>query len=166
VPQPVAVVPSIFQGESGSLVSSGPRGEEAVISTTVMLVEDNRLMLELLTYVVQQEPGLQLVATASDGDEAVALGVSVRPHVVVMDVRLPGRDGVEATRELCRCLPDVRVVVLSAICTRRLVHLALAAGACGYLVKDGSHSTLVDAIRSAAVGGSPFTPLAHRFLAR
>lgn len=140
--------------------------EETAILTTVMLVEDNRLMRELLAYVVDQEPGLLLVAIADDGESALELGVRTRPQVVVMDVHLPGRDGVDATRELCRQLPDVRVVVLSATCTRQLVHMALAAGACGYLVKDGSHRQLVDAINSAAAGGSPLAPLALRLLGR
>lgn len=136
--------------------------EERAILTTVMLVEDNRLMRELLAYVVEQEPGLELVAVAEDGDAALELGMLTRPQVVVMDVNLAGRDGVEATRALCRVLPGVRVLMLSVSCNRRLVHLALAAGACGYLVKDGSHHELLDAIRSAAAGGSPLAPLARR----
>ena len=138
--------------------------EERAILTTVMLVEDNRLMRELLAYVVEQEPGLDLVAVAEDGEAALELGMLTRPQVVVMDVNLPGRDGVEATRELCRELPGVRVLILSVSCNRKLVHRALAAGACGYLVKDGSHHQLVDAIRAAAVGGSPLAPLARRLV--
>ena len=139
--------------------------EERAILTTVMLVEDNQLMRELLSYVVDQEPGLELVAVAEDGDAAVELGMLTRPQVVVMDVNIPGRDGVEATRALCRGLPEVRVLILSVSCSRRLVRLAFAAGACGYLVKDGSHHQLVDAIRSAAAGGSPLAaPLVRRLV--
>jgi DNA-binding NarL/FixJ family response regulator len=129
-----------------------------------MLVEDNRVMLDALTYVVGQESGLQLVATAADAEEAVTAGRRTQPQVVVMDIRLPGRDGIDATRELCRELPDVRVVILSVTCTRRLIREAFGAGACGYLVKDGSHRQLVDAIHFAADGGCPLTHAARRLL--
>lgn len=129
-----------------------------------MLVEDNQRLLELLVYVLECEADLLLVATAADADGAVTRGVLMAPHVVVMDVALPGRDGVEATRELCLRLPDVRVVMLSASCNRRVVQRAFAAGACGYLVKDGSPRLLVDAIRFAAEGGNPLAPLARELL--
>lgn len=132
--------------------------------TTVMLVEDNRLMREVLTYLVDQEPGLRLVATAADGASALTYAMHTRPHVVVMDVHLPGRDGVETTSELCQALPDVRVVMLSVSCSRRLVRTALAAGACGYLVKGGSPRALIAAIQSAAEGGRPLSPLARELL--
>ena len=99
--------------------------EEIDILITVMLVEDNRVMLDALTYVIGQESGLQLVATAADAEEAITAGRRTQPQVVVMDIRLPGRDGIDATRELCRALPDVRVVILSVSCTRKLVREAL-----------------------------------------
>lgn len=136
--------------------------EEAAIATTVMLVEDNRLLRETLSYVVQQEPDLELVGIAADGTEALTVGVRAKPRVVLLDIKLPDRSGIDVAVDLCRLLPDVRVVILSAFCTRRLVHSAFSAGACGYLEKDGSHRHLVDAIRSAADGGRPITPLAGR----
>ena len=134
--------------------------------TTVMLVEDHRVMREALTYVLSKEPDLLLVATAADADEALAAGVRTNPQVVIMDIRLPGRDGVDATRELCRELADVRVVILSVTCTRELIDSAFAAGACGYLVKNGSHRQLIDAIHLAADGGCPVTDSARRLLAK
>ncbi len=131
-----------------------------------MLVDDNQRLLEVLAYVVEGEADLQLVATAVDADTAVARGVRTEPHVVVMDHALPGRDGAHATSELCHRLPDVRVIMLSASCSRRLIQGAFAAGACGYLVKGDSPHLLVEAIRCAAQGGSPLAPLARELLAR
>ncbi len=136
--------------------------EESVILTTVMLVEDNESVRDALAFVVAREPGLRLVATACDGEAALPLAQRNRPRVVVMDVQLPGCDGVEATRDLCTHLPDVRVVILSASCTRQLVRRAFAAGACGYLVKGGSPQLVVDAIRRAAETEGPVTSTVWR----
>ena len=123
-------------------------------------------MREALTYVLSREPGLLLVAAAADADDALAVAVRTRPRVVIMDIGLPGHDGIEATRELCDELADVRVVILSVSCTRELVESAFAAGACGYLVKNGSHRQLIDAIHLAADGGCPLTDTARRLLGK
>ena len=123
-------------------------------------------MREALTYVLSKEPGLLLVAAAADADDALAAAVRTRPRVVIMDIGLPGNDGIEATRELCDELADVRVVILSVSCTRELVESAFAAGACGYLVKNGSHRQLIDAIHLAADGGCPLTDTARRVLGK
>jgi DNA-binding NarL/FixJ family response regulator len=99
-----------------------------------MLVEDNPLVREALACVVEQEHDLRLVATAPDCATALDRALLTRPRLVVMDVNLPDGSGLDATRLLCRVLPEVRVVVLSASCDGHLVRTALAAGACGYLV--------------------------------
>lgn len=142
---------------------SEPR-EEPDVPTTVMLVEDHHGLRDALSYVLSTEPDLELVAVAADADAALAAGMRTKTQVVVMDIRLPGRDGVDATRELCRELADVRVVILSVSCTRELVTSAFAAGACGYLVKNGSHRQLIDAIHLAAEGGRPLADSARRLL--
>lgn len=134
--------------------------------TTVMLVEDHRVMREALTYVLSKEADLLLVATAADADEALTAAMRTNPRVVIMDITLPGRDGVDVTRELCRELAGVRVVILSASCTRELVDSAFAAGACGYVVKNGSRRQLIDAIHLAAKGGCPLTDSARRLLGK
>jgi DNA-binding NarL/FixJ family response regulator len=131
-----------------------------------MLVEDSRIMREALTFVLSRQPDLQLVATAADADEALAAGVRTRPDVVLMDITLRARDGVDATRELCREVTGVRVVILSGSCSRDLITSAFGAGACGYLVKDGSHRQLIDAIHLAADGGRPLTDCARRVLGK
>lgn len=132
-------------------------GEEVVILTTVMLVEDNESVRDALALVVEREPGLRLVAAAPDAESGVPIALHLRPRVVVMDVQLPGRDGVAATRDLCLELPDVRVVILSASGSRQVARRAFAAGACGYLVKGGSPDGVVDAIRRAADSTGPVT---------
>ena len=155
-------IPEAVKGRS--LVRRRSAREGSNIFTTIMLVEDNRVMRDALTYVVAQETDLRLVATATDAEEALTAGRSTKPQVVIMDIRLPGRDGIDATRELCRELPDVHVLILSVCCTGKLIRAAFGAGACGYLVKNGSHRQLVDAIHLAADGGCPLTHHARRLL--
>jgi DNA-binding NarL/FixJ family response regulator len=96
--------------------------------------------------------GMDVVGEASDGNEAVALAHSLAPHVVVLDLNMPGASGLDALRALGRTCPDVQAVVLTVSNADADVLEALAAGACGYLLKDTRPDALVGSIRQAAEG--------------
>lgn len=125
----------------------------------VVLVDDHRLLREAVGGLLALEPDLLVVGSAADASEALALLGRTRPDVVLMDLSMPGVDGIAATEALRRARPGLRVVILSATCSRHQVHQAFDAGACGYLLKDGSVGHLCDGIRSAARGGRPVAPL-------
>jgi DNA-binding NarL/FixJ family response regulator len=115
--------------------------------------------------------GLDVVGEAADGAEAVTLAVELAPDVVLMDVRMPGTDGIEATRRIVEAGIPCRVVVLTTFDLDRHVYDALRAGAAGFLLKDASADQLVSAIERAAAGEVPMAPqvtarLVDRFLER
>ena len=134
------------------------------MTTRVLLVDDHRLMCEVLEFVVQLEPDLNVVGTAPDAESALAAVEWALPDIVVMDVGLGGMDGIAATRELTFRHPDVRVVMLSASCTRTLVTDSFAAGAWGYLVKTGPPEELITAIREVSQGRRSLAPSARALL--
>lgn len=126
--------------------------------TKVMLVDDHRLMREVLVHLLSHEPDLAVVGSAADASESVSLARATRPDVVVMDIDLPGPDGIAATRSLLALDASIRVVMLSASCTRALVYDSAAAGACGYLLKGDPAHHLPEGIRAAARGDHPMAP--------
>lgn len=133
------------------------------MATRVLLVDDQQLMREVLGRLLSYEADLDLVGVAGSAQEAVDVARCTRPEVVVMDVDLGETDGVLATRELLELDPTVRVVMLSAWCSRSLVLEAAGAGAQGYLLKGDPADELLAGIRAAARGGNPVSAqvLAH-----
>ena len=139
----------------------------AAAPITVALVDDQRLLREGLRTLLELQPDIRVVGEAGDGLEAEALVERLRPEVVLMDLRMPRRDGVETTRALTLRWPTVRVVVLTTFDDDELVFNALAAGAVGYLLKDVGSDALADAIRAANRGESPLQPrVAQKVLQR
>ena len=130
------------------------------MSTRVMLVEDHQLMREVLEHLLAGERDLQVVGAVPDAAHAMGLVDDLRPDVVLMDIDLPDTDGISATRALVGRDPSLRVVMLSASCTPNLVRDAVAAGACGYLVKGDPPRRIFAGIRAAAQGQHPMTPQA------
>ena len=116
----------------------------------VVLVEDNQVFRETLELLLSLRDGVEVVASVDNGSAAAALVDSVRPDVVVMDYRLPGLNGVEATREIRRSCPDVAVVCLTASVSAREVDELYAAGAHRCLTKDEDLEVIVSAIQGAA----------------
>lgn len=108
----------------------------------VLLADDQPLVRRGLALILAPDPAFTVVAEAADGAEAVALAHRHRPHVVVMDIRMPGLDGVAATERLARELPECRVLALSTFDVDELVVAALRAGAYGFLPKDVSPEEL------------------------
>jgi DNA-binding NarL/FixJ family response regulator len=124
----------------------------------VLLADDQRLVRESLGMLLGLLGGIELVATASDGEEAVALAAEHRPQVVLMDLRMPRLDGIEATRRLRECQPDVRVIALTTFADDESVLGALRAGARGYLTKDASGEDIRSAIELVAAGEAALDP--------
>ena len=124
------------------------------MKTRILLADDQALFREGLRMLLAAQPDFDVVGEAANGEEALHLAAALRPHIVLMDMRMPVLDGVEATRLLHQRQPDSRVIVLTTFDDDELVFAGLAAGAVGYLLKAVSSPQLLEAIRTVARGGS------------
>jgi len=124
----------------------------------ILLADDHRIVREGLRSLLERQPEVEVVAEADDGDRALELAGETRPDVILMDVAMPGLNGVEATRRLRESSPGSRVVALSMHSDRRFVMGMLRAGAAGYLLKDSAFEELADAIRAVAAGQTYLSP--------
>jgi DNA-binding NarL/FixJ family response regulator len=116
---------------------------------------------------VRREPDLEIVGEADNGQQAVELALTLKPDIVVMDVRMPVLSGIEATRRIREALPQVQVLVLTAHDDDQYIFSLLQAGASGYLLKTAPVSELVNAIRQVRAGESPLDPaIARKVVAR
>jgi len=129
----------------------------------VVIVDDHAVVRRGLMQVLEAEEDIEIVGTARDGSEAHDL-LAVKPDVFLMDLSMPGVDGVEATRRIIADAPDAHVVVLTSFSDRQQILAALDAGAIGYILKDADPNEVAGAIRAAAVGNSPLDPKAARVL--
>jgi DNA-binding NarL/FixJ family response regulator len=128
----------------------------------LLLVDDQRLMREGLRTLLELEPGLQVVGEANNGQEGLEAYASLLPDVVLMDVRMPVMDGVEATRRLRGQWPKARVIILTTFDDDEYVFEGLRAGALGYLLKDVSIHELAEAIHTVMAGGVLIEPSVAR----
>lgn len=128
----------------------------------LLLVDDQRLMREGLRTLLEMEPGLQVAGEASNGQEGLDAYASLLPDVVLMDVRMPVLDGVEATRRLRARWPAARVIILTTFDDDEYVFEGLRAGAAGYLLKDVSIHELAEAIHTVMAGGVLIEPSVAR----
>jgi DNA-binding NarL/FixJ family response regulator len=128
----------------------------------VLLVDDHALMRAGLRGVIAAADDMRVVGMAGDGAEALEAVASTHPDVVLMDLSMPGMDGVTATRHISEDFPDVGVVVLTSYFDEQRVLEAMDAGAIGYVLKDTDPTDLIGAIRSAAQGHSPLDPRVAR----
>jgi len=131
---------------------------------TVLLVDDHPLVRAGLTTLIATTEDLKVVGEAGGGEQAVAMAGALEPDVVLMDLSMPGMDGVEATRRILEAQPQIHVVVLTSFADQQRVNEALAAGAVGYLLKDSDGRDVLGAIRSAALGHAPLDPRVARAL--
>lgn len=122
------------------------------LPTKVMIVDDHEIMRDGLMAVLGQANDLEVVAQAADGEQAVRVALEVEPDVVIMDIFLPGKDGIDACREIMEALPQTRVLVLTAATETDAVIDAVAAGATGYLQKYTGRNHLLATIRNVARG--------------
>jgi DNA-binding NarL/FixJ family response regulator len=135
------------------------------VSVRVLLADDQRLVRAGFRMILKAEPDIEVVGEAEDGAAAVEAAQRLHPDVVLMDVRMPEMDGIEATRRLLSGPdPRPRVLVLTTFDLDEYVYEALRAGASGFLLKDAPEDQLVAAIRVAADGGAMFSPAVTRRL--
>jgi DNA-binding NarL/FixJ family response regulator len=130
---------------------------------TVLLADDHIMVRDGLRYILEAAGDIQIIALASNGQEAVAQAHEQCPNVVVMDVSMPVMDGIEATRQILRICPQTRVVTLSMYQTGEYVRRALKAGALGYVLKDAAGNELVEAVRSLHAGERYFSPQVAKY---
>jgi len=133
----------------------------------VLLVDDQPLIRAGLRMLCDAEPDLTVVGEAENGRDAVPLAARLSPDVTVMDLRMPGVDGITATRRILAERPASRILVLTTFGDDDHLYPALTAGACGFLLKDAPPTELLDGIRRAAAGESPFSQeVLRRLVAR
>jgi DNA-binding NarL/FixJ family response regulator len=128
----------------------------------VVIADDHAVVREGLSRLLESATGIEVLAKASDGAEAVALAAEHRPQVVLMDLAMPVVDGAEATRRIVAADPSTQVVILTSFSDREQIVRALDAGAIGYLLKDAEPGDLIEGVRAAARGESPLDPKAAR----
>jgi DNA-binding NarL/FixJ family response regulator len=123
----------------------------------VLIADDNRLMLEGLQTLLEVHD-IEVAGKAKDGLEALALARQLMPDVILMDIRMPGLNGLEATRLIKAEMPDARIVILTTSVEDQDLFEAVKSGACGYLLKSMDIEKLVEALRQAQQGIPPFSP--------
>jgi len=133
--------------------------------TTVLICDDHRIVREGLRQFVAGVPGVDKVETAASGEEVLARYPHEHPDLVLMDVRMPGLGGLEATRRLVQQFPEAKVIMLTAADDRDQVAAAVSSGARGYLLKDVSHEELCAAVAHALDGIDLVEPTLRRALA-
>lgn len=124
----------------------------------ILLAEDQTLLRQGLRTILDLEPGLTVVGEAADGEEAVSSAISLKPDIVLMDIQMPRRSGVEATSLITAACPETRVVVLTTFDYDEYVFDAIKGGAMGYLLKDVPAPELIDTVRRIHAGESFIQP--------
>ena len=125
---------------------------------TVLLVDDHSLVRRGFRRMLEDEPDMEVVGEAGDGEESIKLATTLHPQVVVMDCALPGMNGLQATRQIVEALPDTAVLMLSMHSESTWVRQAVEAGAKGYVLKNAMDLELGAAIRKVAAGETVFDP--------
>lgn len=130
----------------------------------VLIVDDHAIVRNGLSQLLATADDLELVGAAAGGEEAVLMAAELRPDVILMDLSMPGTDGVAATARVVAADPTVHVLVLTSFSDRNSITDALEAGAQGYLLKHSEPETILSSIRQIVDGGSPLDPKAARVL--
>lgn len=133
----------------------------------VLLVDDQALVRMGFRLVLESEPGFDVVGEAGDGDAAITMCRALRPDVVLLDVRMPGTNGLEATARIVEEVPESKVVILTTFDLDEYVYEGLRAGASGFLLKDTEPADMLAAVRAVAAGDSVIAPrITRRLLER
>ena len=129
---------------------------------TVLLADDHALVRRGFRRLLEDDPDLAVVGEASNGEEAIRLAASLMPHVIVMDAAMPGTSGLAAIRVILEQRPSARILMLSMHSEETLVQQALAAGACGYVLKNALDLDLAAAVKKVAAGEKVIDPAVAR----
>jgi NarL family two-component system response regulator LiaR len=133
----------------------------------ILIADDHAVVREGTRRILEQEPDMEVVGEAGDGEEAVNLATSLKPDVAIVDVSMPKMDGIEATRKIKAACPSINVLILSAYDDDQFIFSLLEAGAAGYLLKSIRSRELLDAIRAVYSGESVLHPsIARKVLNR
>ncbi|GAB4528327.1 MAG: response regulator transcription factor [Anaerolineae bacterium] len=135
-------------------------------TTRVLIVDDHSVVRQGIQMYIGTDPSIQVVGEARDCLEAVQKATSLKPDVILMDLVMPGGDGVQAIAEIKRRIPDLKIIVLTTFSDQPRVRAAMEAGADGYLLKDADGDALLQAIHSARKGDIPLHPHAAQHLVR
>ncbi len=150
----------------GAASADGPGGP-ADAAIKLLIADDHPVVRDGLSSMFDREPGFEVLGEAADGSEAVRLAQALQPDVILMDLRMPGTDGVTAIAELARLGVAARVLVLTTYDTDSHVLPAIEAGATGYLLKDAPRTELIRAVQAAARGQAVLSPsVATRLMSR
>jgi len=128
------------------------------MSIRILLADDHTIVLQGLSRFLQTQEGLEIVGQAKDGQSTVDLARELTPDVVVMDISMPGLNGIEASRLIHQENPNIKIIGLSMHSSKRFVREMRDAGASGYLLKDCDFDELIEAIHTIAGGGAYFDP--------
>jgi DNA-binding NarL/FixJ family response regulator len=130
------------------------------VTLRVLLADDQAMVRSGFRLILESQPGITVVAEAADGIQAVALAQALRPDVCLVDIRMPGLDGIEVTRALAGpgVADPLRVVIVTTFDTDEYVYGALRAGAVGFLLKDAGPALLIEAVRAAGAGDALISP--------
>ncbi len=128
----------------------------------ILLVDDQRLMRDGLRTLLELEPDFKVIGDAENGQEAIDSYASLSPDVILMDIRMPVIDSVDATRKLLQSDPNAKVIILTTFDDNEFIFEGLRAGALGYILKDVSGQALAEAIRTISTGGSMIEPSVAR----
>jgi DNA-binding NarL/FixJ family response regulator len=131
---------------------------------SVLLADDHTVVRQGLRVLLEVEGDMKVVGEAQTGREAVLLAKKLKPDVVVLDVAMPVLNGLEATRQICRSVPAIKVLILSSYSDQEYVEQLIEAGAIGYLIKQTAANDLLKAIREAVKGNAFFSPAISRRL--
>jgi len=128
------------------------------MSIKVLLVDNHAIIREGLRSLLEKQHEMEVIADTDDGRKAIELVRELLPNIVIMDITMPGLNGIEATRQITAEFPDVKVIALSIHSKRRYVADMLSAGATGYILKECLFDELVQAIKAVAAGGRYLSP--------
>lgn len=128
----------------------------------ILIADDHAVVREGTRRILEQEPDLDVVAEAADGEEAVRLAGSSKPDVAIIDIAMPGADGIEATKQIKALYPAITVLILTAYDDNQFIFSLLEAGAAGYLLKSIRGRELIDAVRQVYAGESVLHPTIAR----
>jgi DNA-binding NarL/FixJ family response regulator len=118
----------------------------------IVLAEDQEIVRQGLRYIIDSQPDMKVVGEAADGEEAIRVTLMLVADVVLMDIRMPGRTGIEATRAILKTQPATKIILLTTFDIQEYVYDGIRAGAVGYLLKDAETKMLLDGIRAAYQG--------------